>query len=119
MVRGKRLKSLSVTWRLEAGFERTGNDQTGGDLAFASRQLLICPIRSQIPVRESVIPAKQNPTLLVLWPVGARKWSEVMSEIYSLNGHLDSAAAPAMSADLLELRGRPLRIDASAVFFAG
>lgn len=42
-----------------------------------------------------------------------------MSETYSLNGHLDSAAAPTMNTDLMALRGKPLRIDASTVSFAG
>lgn len=38
---------------------------------------------------------------------------------YSLNGHLDSVAAPPLAADLLETRGKPMRVDGSAVTFAG
>lgn len=42
-----------------------------------------------------------------------------MTETYSLNRHLDSAAAPPLAADLLELRGKHLRIDGRAVRFVG
>lgn len=40
-------------------------------------------------------------------------------DTYSLNGHLDSAAAPPMAVDLLEMRGTPVCVDGSAVRFAG
>ncbi len=42
-----------------------------------------------------------------------------MSEGYNLQTHLDSAAAPALAADLKALRGRPVRVDGGAVRFAG
>lgn len=42
-----------------------------------------------------------------------------MTDNYGLNRHLDSAAATPLAADLLELRGNPLRVDGSAVSFAG
>lgn len=42
-----------------------------------------------------------------------------MTTTYSLGGHLDSAAAPPLVTELLEHRGQPLCIDASAVTFAG
>ncbi len=42
-----------------------------------------------------------------------------MTECYSLSRHLDSAAAPPLAADLLALRGAPLRVDGSAVAFVG
>ena len=42
-----------------------------------------------------------------------------MTPNYSLPGHLDSASAPPLASDLLDLRGAPLCIDASEVSFAG
>lgn len=42
-----------------------------------------------------------------------------MTECYRLSRHLDSAAAPPLAADLLGLRGAPLRVDGSDVAFAG
>lgn len=42
-----------------------------------------------------------------------------MTEIYSLDGHLDSAAGPKLAAEILEKRGSPLKVDAQNVSFAG
>lgn len=42
-----------------------------------------------------------------------------MTETYSLNRHLDSAVALSLANDLLDLRNKPIRIDASAVSFCG
>lgn len=42
-----------------------------------------------------------------------------MTTTYGLSGHLDSAAASPLAADLLEFRGQSICVDASAVTFAG
>lgn len=40
-------------------------------------------------------------------------------DTYCLDGHLDSIAAPPLATDLLEMRGKPISVDASAVSFVG